>query len=151
MNQSENMNLIGKVLFIDEPKDVSKTDKPFITTNIGLDISEILGGTVYDNFATLQCLNDRANDLFKEVNVGDKIRAYFSVKGVIRKKDDLQPSQKNPESKNGFNNLNLYKWEILERANAPVPTPASAPENQSQAVTNQSDSTPPVNTGDLPF
>lgn len=147
------MFLEGKVIFIDEPKDVSKTDREFITSNIGIDVSVVINGTPYENFATMQATNDRAKDLFKEVNVGDKIRAFFSIKGVIKKKDDLQPSQKNPESKSGFNNLNLYKWEILERdATATQPqAPSQAPANQDSSNLGNSNNPNPEQKDNLPF
>lgn len=134
----------GKVGFITPAKDVSKKANPFIVSSIGIDLTIVVGGKPYPNYVIAQATGDMAEKI-QSLNIGDKIHAFLSITGSAKVNTDIEPTEKNPESLGGFNNINLYRFELIEKA--PEKVKEDSPQNSSTPEYKQS----PENVDDLPF
>lgn len=108
------MEFKGKVLFVDVTKDVSTTDKEFLTRTFGVEAEDEVNGSVYTNQVGFQANGSRC-ELLDNINIGDTVSVTYSAKGTLKKSDKLDSSEKNPDSKVIFTNLIMSKIEVLEK------------------------------------
>ena len=136
------MELKGKICYIDASNNVSKDPtKEFNVRSFCIDLSVEINGSLMQNYGTFQVVG-RNCDLLNSVNIGDTVLVTFGVNGQApKRKDGAMPSEKNPQALSSFCNLNAYKIEVLERAQAEQKKPISAPQQQTQSQAND----------DLPF
>lgn len=112
------MEINGKVVFVNPKRDV--TEK-FSVRELGLDVSQEVNGTVYDNYVSIQFSNAKC-DLLEGLNIGDEISVIYSVNGTIKtKKDTIEPTEKNPNSEVIYVNLNGTRVNVISRAQQQSP------------------------------
>jgi hypothetical protein len=144
--ENKPLSITGEVIFVTPTKDVSKKDKPFLVRGLCLDTTINVNGTPYKNNASFQFAGDDKCKLLDNINIGDKLEVFFSIKGTtytIQEKDRKEGDNvKNPDWLGCMTNLQAYKVNVLRKN--------ESSSNSSNTTSNTGNPTPEVK-DDLPF
>ncbi len=127
MVESNEIVVKGKIVYIN-PVKTSGANNDFRTMSIGLDTTKVIAGTPYQNHMNLQAVNENI-EKFDNIFPGDIVMVAVSLRGSAPKpKDDIAPTEKNPNKLNIFSNINVYEVEIVSKVSNPAtPAPAANP------------------------
>ncbi len=109
------MDITGKILFINNEETPSESKPDFKTRTFGLDTTAEINGQVYESSVGFQTTNKK-NELLDSLNIGDKVKVHFSVRGTLKEKEGVNSSPKNTKNMIIYTNLSAYNIEVLERA-----------------------------------
>lgn len=136
------MDVTGKILYINNVETPSEAKPDFKTRSFGLDMTKEDNGTVFENFAAFQTVNQK-NDLLNNLNIGDEIKVHFGIKGTKKiKSDAVNSSPKNTTNIVVYTNLNCWNIELLKKADGSQPTTQTTQSQPTQI---------PQPTGDIPL
>lgn len=143
----------GKICFIDAVKTVKEN---FITRTFGLDLTEIINGTPYENYAQMQTTNDKTK-LLDNLQLGDRVRCHFGIKGTKKAKDQHPITDLNPSGEQIFTNLSCWRIEFINEQGQVIPAPqrggqqTQGQQQQGQQQNQQGSEGAAPSKDDLPF
>jgi len=126
--------LQGKIKFIDDKANISKSGGEFFTREFCLSMEEESMGDVTENDIKFQCVRNNCEKI-EPFNVGDEVIVYFSMKGAFggaKPKEGKPKSPKNPNSLTCMSNANAWKIELVKKAEGVSDSNSDAKDKQEE-------------------
>lgn len=135
--EKEPLKIRGIIAFINPTR--AATDK-FNVRDFGLDCTRIQNGMPSENYVSMQCSQAKTAILDK-FNIGDEVIVSFSMRGQLKTKEGMQPTEKNQSGNVVYTNIEAWRIEMYQSSGGVEPTviPDTTTKKEGE------------NTDDLPF